>query len=761
MKQTIIFSIILFYLLIPAIAISQAVFSQFLPNAQAIGIGGSNVALAYDPSASYWNPASIAFLTTNRVLVNIDCKSYLNHVGFTKFFPPSFALGLNMFRSMMDNHHYDMATVALGYRPFPFFSLGTNINFSKTMYDDIYSSVGFGLFFKTQPYYQASSKRNESLWSWIRSRQMRDKFSFGVSIHNIALNDYNNDGDEAKHEIRIGTAIRPHHLGPIVHFASHFYNDEYSLHLGTAIPLSEHAAFFMGIRDLNINNFSAGSAISVGAFEVDVSYDFKYSKIYGSLLLRLSEDKKSLHQKYQEIGNQQVQNKDYPRALNSYLKALAYDPTDDDINYLIPVLQSEIGQASIKIDSLYTSGQVFEKRGWYINAFLSYKKIMEIDQHNRKARHRLKSLNSKLTPYLDQIFQQGVEYFYQPDFKRAQLIFKKILVVDNNHEGAQAYLAKIDSINTNAANEFYYRGLGYYNQKNFSRALQEFKSALVFNPDRPAIKEYLAKTEKEIASISRLTNQYLAEAQRYEENKQYAKASISYRKVLEVDKMNEYARSRLAFLSNNIKKEIDDKFSRAKRLYDNMDYASAVKVLQENLSIDPDNQPSQNYLKMANQKLLDLAEQHYQRAINFFNQKKWDLVLQECNLTLSMNKDHFGSRDLQKMALANISLDKLLEKGLAYYERNDYLNARSIFRQVLEKEPGNITARNYLDRIEAEISERVDELFNLGMVKYTEGNYDEAIEEWKKIFDIDPDHKSARDYIQKAQERINALKKIE
>jgi len=652
-----------------------------------------------------------------------------------------------------------MATVALGYRPVPFLSIGTNVNFSKNLYDDFYSSVGFGLFFKTQPDDRTASKYNDSLWKWFRSRQMRDKFSFGVSIHNIALN--GNNDDERKHEVRIGTAIRPHHLGPIVHFASHFYNDEYTLHLGTAVPLSTHAAFFMGVTDLNINNFSAGGAIALGAFEVDVAYDFKYSKIYGSLLLRLSEDRKSLHQKYREIGNQQVQNNNYSGALNSYLKALAYDPTDDEINYLIPVLQNEFDQISQKIDSLYASGEMFEKKGWYINAFLSYKKIVEIDQYNRKARRRLNALNSKLAPYLDQIFRQGVEYFYQPNFKRAQLIFEKILFVNNSHEGAQTYLAKIDSINTSVANEYYYRGLGYYNQKNFSRAQQEFKSALLFSPDHREIKEYLTKTEKEIASNNRLINQYLTEAQRHEENKQYARASISYRKALEIDKTNQYARNRLAFLSNHIKKEIDDNFSRAKRLYDDMDYTSAVKVLQENLSIDPDHQPSQNYLKMANQKLLDLAEQHYQRAQNFFNQKKWDLVLQECNLTLSMNPDHSGSRELQKMALANISLDKFLEKGLAYYERNDYLSARSIFRQILEKEPVNITARNYLDRIEAEFSERVEELFNLGMVKYTEGNYDEAIEEWKKIFDIDPAHKSARDYIQKAQERINALKKIE
>jgi len=37
---------------------------------------------------------------------------------------------------------------------------------------------------------------------------------------------------------------------------------------------------------------------------------------------------------------------------------------------------------------------------------------------------------------------------------------------------------------------------------------------------------------------------------------------------------------------------------------------------------------------------------------------------------------------------------------------------------------------------------------------------DRAKKEWKKILEIDPNHQSAKDYIQKAQERIDALKII-
>jgi len=756
MREIIITSIISIFILIPKFGIGQQTFSQFLPNAQSIGIGGSGVALTSDPAASYWNPATIAFLTTNRVLVNIDDKSYLNHIGLTKFFPPSIALGMNIFRSSTNSHRYDMASVAVAYRFFSFLSVGTNFNFSKTMHDKIYSSLGLGLFFKTLPDYRTGSHSYNSPWNWFRSKQMQNKFSFGISLHNIELND-----NKKKYEVRVGTAIKPHQLGPLIHFASHINPDGYSLHLGTVTTLSKHTDLYFGVNDLNINRFAVGGAVKWGTFEIDMSYDFKYSKICCSFILRLSEENNALFQKYKEIGKRQIKENNLSGALNSYLKALAYDPDNKEVNYLISILQKESNQTSQKIDSLYSSGETFEKRGWYINAFLTYRKIIDIDPDNRKANSRLKALSSKLDPYLKQIFRQGVDYYNEPNLRRAKLIFENILLVNKNHKGAKTYLTMIDSVNSNTANEYFYRGLGYYKQRNFSRATQEFNNALTFNPNHEEAKEYLEKTVIEIESNNRLIDQYLREAKNYEQKRQYVRASISYRKILEIDNSYQYARNRLAYLDNHIRREIDDKFQRAKRLYDRMDYSEAIGLFNEILSIDPDHRPSKNYLRRATDKIFSLAEQHYQRAQNFFHQKKWDIVLQECNLTLTLNPDHAAAKELQQTSLANISIDKLLDKSLRYYERGDYLNARSTFRQVLKKEPDNATAQSYLNRIETELKDQVEELFNMGMVKYAEGDYEEAIKEWKKILDIDPDHQSAKDYIQKAQERIDALKRIE
>jgi len=757
MRQIVVLLIIIVSCFYPKINFSQQELSQFMPNALSIGMGGSGVALSHDPAANYWNPASIAFLITNRVLFNLNDESKLDYIGLTRFFPPSLSLGINIWRYSAVSPGYDMATIAIGYRLSSFLSIGTNLNFGKSAEDENYSSFGLGFFFKSFPNYHATQNSDNFFWRWFRSKQMKDKFAFGITFHNIPIHN-----EKKNQEIRVGTAIKPLLIGPSIHFAYHYQpsNNKYSLHLGSLTALSKHTELYFGVRDLDINQFALGGALQLGPFQMDLSYDFKFSKVYFSLIIRLSEEKNTLFQKYKDLGTQRIKQNDYCGALNTYLKALAYEPENEELNYLISIVEREATETSEKIDSLFTNATRFEKKGWYISAFISYQKILEIDRDNRKAQRRLNSLDSKLTPYISQLYRQGVRHYNQNDLRHAEIIFEQILLVDGNHNGAEIYLAKIDSINSNTANEHYYRGLGYYNQKNLARAQQEFKNALNVKSNHEQAQQYLKTTEREIENNRRMMNQYLREAKNYEQKKQYVNATLCYRKILEIDKMHQYAKDRLTFLDGYIKTEVDNKFRRAKSLYDRMEYSEAIELFKDILSIDPNHQPSKGYLRSASQRLNDLAEQHYQRAQSFFRQKKWDIALQECNLTLSMNPDHHAATELQRMALANISIDKLLEKGIRYFERGDYLSAKSIFRQVLDKEPLNASARNYLERIESQLKDIIEELFNIGMVKYADGDYEGAIKEWTSVIEIDSHHESAKEYIQKAKERIDALKRI-
>jgi tetratricopeptide (TPR) repeat protein len=756
MKQIKSIFCITLFLLQASIVISQQNISRLQPDAHAIGLGGSGVALTFDPSAIYWNPANIAFLTRDRIFINITDSLHFNYFAFTKFFPPSISLGLSFCQPRGVYYGQEFATLALAYRAASYFSLGTNFNILRTSDDDIYTSFGVGLFFKSFPAYRTTIPTSPSFWELLTSRNMKDKLNFGVMLHNIPIN-----YTDRNYELRAAVALKPVVTGPMFHFAYHASRDTFSFHPGIQVPFFKGTEFYFGIKDLNLEEFAVGGTTQWGPFQMNLSYSAGDSRIYASLLIRLSEEENMQLQKHRNLGTERLKEDNFNAALSEYLKALSYQPDDDEMNYLVSVLKKDVADKSQKIDSLFVTADYYENKGWYIYAYTYLQKILELDLHNSRAKKRLKNLNPELNKYLDKLFRQGVVDYGQNELGRAEKIFQQIAAINKNHPGVATYLARIDSISSTKANEFYYRGVGYYKQGKLFRASQEFKEALAFSPGHKQAQEYLNTVDRELQANRRRIEKLASDAKDYEGKKLYIKAAASYRKILEIDSNHELARRKISYLTSFIKTAVEDKFQRARNLYSRADYSGAIAELREILNIDPDHAPSKNYLNRATQRLEALAHQHYQRAQNFYQQRDWDKVIQECYLTLSMNPNHNGADELKKTALQNISLDKLLERGVYYFQLKDYQNAKAIFKQLLIKEPGNEAANNYLKECESELTSQIVELLNLGIEFFTDGNYEEAIKEWNKVLKIDPNHKSTLDYIQKAKERLKALSEIQ
>jgi len=753
-------NIVLTFILTSLISIAtpglcQNNYSTFVPGAHSIGLGGSSVAFPTDPTASYWNPAGIAFITVDRLLVNINPLSQFNFSGITKFLPPAFTVGLNLCQYGSPDMNYNLGSFALGYRINQSFSVGANVNLGKTHENEVFSSFGFGFFFQSFPDHTAKISSDNSVWTWFTSDHMKNKLSFGLAVHNLPIQNNVND-----YVIRTAVAFKPILQSPILHFAYHISQHEYTNHTGIQFDILRSVKLFCGINNFDGEQVALGGSLSFGHFQADMSYETLEQKVAFSLLIHLSDDDQTQAQKYKALGSQKIKNKDFTGALDAYEKSIAYQPDDERIHYITNVLKARVNSEQSKIDSLFASGLSFEKKRWYINAFIAYQQILEIDKSNSHALKRLKSLKAKLGKYLDQLADRGKSFFEENNFNRAEMIFDKIILVDRNNREALTYLAKIDSIYSFTSNEYYLRGLGYYNQKNLNRAREEFEKALMINPEHSEAQRFVERIDGEMEQNRDTIKKLLRDAYYYNNANQYVNAYNCYRRILEIDKTHEYAREKMDFLSNYIAAFIDNKFQKAKRAYDRNEYQSALALFSEILAIKPDHQPTKSLLQAARQKLDSLANQHYQRALNFTNQNEWDRALEECNIALSLAPKHAESQNLQRAVLANSRVDNLEKRAVEYFEKGDFINARQTFRQVLEREPGNKNAEDYIKRCSNELQNKMEELFNIGMLSYAEGEYDAAITTWTSILKIDPEHKSALEYIQKARERLDALSRI-
>ncbi|MBC8180963.1 tetratricopeptide repeat protein [candidate division KSB1 bacterium] len=734
---------------------AQTVFSDYLPNARSVGLGWSAVALASDPSAGYWNPASLAFLIHDRIMVNVNDVSQFDLIGFSKFFPPKIGLGINVLRSRWSESKFDLSSIAVGYRINSAFSIGSNVNLGRRENGAFFSSFGLGIFMRSFPDYRNELNFSNSVWKWFRSNSMKDKLSIGLTFHNLPIQNLKNT-----QQLRAAVALKFIDYVPLLHLGYHLSPKNSSLHLGSQIDIIKNISIYLGIKDFDANKFAFGSLTNFGPFYFELSCVPETKQYYFSFSLSFSEKKKYLAQKYKNSGALYVKKNNIRSGLYEYEKAFAYDQEDRKLNFLISVLEKKVENQQKKIDSLLTEAIKFEKQKSYANAFQIYKYILEVDLHNAAARKHLKSLSPKLNKYIVEQYDLGKALYRNKNTRESKEAFKRILTITKTHTGAKKYIARIDSISAHNFDQFYLRGIGYYKQRNYIRAHQEITKALQLNPTHKKALEYKKLINNVLENKQKRIKRLLAEAERYERNKFYIKANNRYRQVLNLDKRNRKAIEKVKYYKKHIVSVVGSKFQKAKQLYNTKDFLAATGTFREILSIDPTHGASKTYLKRSQQGLNASIEEHYNLAQNYFAQEKWNEASEECAAILSLNNKHNGAKRLQGEIAQHISLKQLNEKAEQYYLVKDYRRAYEKYSQILLRNPENNVAKEYQQICEKEIRTKIEELFNRGMVSYSEGDYQEAIKEWNKVLQLDANHKSTLEYIQKATERIEVLSDI-
>ena len=267
---------------------------------------------------------------------------------------------------------------------------------------------------------------------------MKNKLSLGIVLHNIPLVNLRNS-----QELRTGLALKPFQYGPLIHFAYHLNRKNDSFHLGGQINFINKVDLIAGFQDFDLNKSAVGLSAQIFDFIFDVSYRLQTEAVNISMQINFSEPKKDMAQKYRGSGAKKVKNNDYFGGLKEYYKALAYDPEDENINLIVSALREKVDSRRMKIDSLFTLGQSFEEKGWYVNAFNTYRGILNVDPSNRKTRKQMKSINSKVNKHIGELYVQGADYYKRNEMSQAEIVFRKILSVNKSHEGANFYIEKI------------------------------------------------------------------------------------------------------------------------------------------------------------------------------------------------------------------------------------------------------------------------------------------------------------------------------
>lgn len=178
---------------------------------------------------------------------------------------------------------------------------------------------------------------------------------------------------------------------------------------------------------------------------------------------------------------------------------------------------------------------------------------------------------------------------------------------------------------------------------------------------------------------------------------------------------------------------LENKLSSVKESFAKEDYAETIRLAEEILSENPGNIIAKDYLNRAKSRMNEAL-----MAQNAPGESKAGII------------DPIESK-----------LNVLKQS----YEGKDYSEAVRLAEEVLSEDPLNVVAQDYLSKAKTKIEEAalITQTLSAGITSYKQGDYKKCKQEMEKIFEVDRNHKEARQYWNLADEAIyrsNATQEI-
>lgn len=738
-----------------SITLSQTTVELFRPNARSMALGGSLVVQARDPSAIYWNPAALSGLKDRTMLISVNDPFAFNFVSVTQVVPLMGTFGASLSRLPALPEKVDRGTLAWGRRFYKRLFIGNKFDFIKQD-STLFASTGLGIFFGN-PSVGVLDKR----WEKFSDSKLWDKLNFGMTVHNIPLSK-----KVFEPSVMFGLSYLLPKPGLLLNTGYHFQRGENTNHLGIGFEFNRKMTVFLGLEDLDFDNSAAGFQYTRDNFVFNFAYSKSSEKLLFTFSARISPAPAALAERYYEKGVERLTLKKYKSASREFKKYLDYDLLDtksDSVETLVNDLTKRLARKEIVIDSLFSlsSRLLAQEDPQFFRAAYVLTKIKELDPDNFDAAVKLNALKPAIDVLIRKSLSDGIAEFDAKQYFVAEKSFKRVLIFNKNHNTAIKYLADIDNIKNYLAEEYFFRGLGYYRDKNFRIAEQEFKRALEFNETQIEVIKYLSRTRQKIRENIKLISKFLREAQALEQQKNYVGATNKYLDVLKIDPGNSDAKSGIAKSRPKINRFIQEKYAEGLLLYRSENYAEAIEVFSNVLSISPDHINAKRNLTRVRNDRGEKASSFLKRGDLFFQQGNWQSALESYSKAIAIEPSNSKALQSKKDVQKKLQIANFIERGRQKVYEKRYLEAVTIFGDILRLDPDNRIVKIELNNTRNKINELIEEHFNNGINLFTLDRYQEAIVIWNKVLDLNSNHKGALEYKQKAIERIEALKRIQ
>ncbi|WP_413852803.1 hypothetical protein [Candidatus Ruminimicrobium bovinum] len=232
------------------------------------------------------------------------------------------------------------------------------------------------------------------------------------------------------------------------------------------------------------------------------------------------------------------------------------------------------------------------------------------------------------------------------------------------------------------------------------------------------------------------------------------------------------------YLCYNLKK--------AKREYDRKNFIEARTQFENILAVYPDNEEAKKYLNLLNdewenvesdskekiEKVLAKAEANYfknnlVRAQKYYSDiLKMDPDNKEAKIGLEKIEKEIKDMDIYRNRKEHAKeIAEIWKQAVKYYNAGEFIYAKDEFNKILDIDPENSGAIEYLEIIEEKVNRvnvvQAESTFQKGLASYKEQDFEQALVYFRAAYINSPDRQDIQKYIQVCENKLEEVKNTE
>ncbi len=577
--------------------------------ARALGMGNASVAYANDPSAFFWNPASMILVDQKGTALSMTTLFEGTQYHFIGYVHPTMTSGTFGFGLVrigtgdIPNYDYDRG-VAVQYGNFDFWWARMMLSYAK----NVWGGLSLGINFTASRQVMLENSANGFGVDVGAHYQTFAKEGFFSNIH-LGINYVN----AIRPRLRLGTKSESLPSMFRFGFAKGFY-----------IGGEKNQWFFLG----DVEKWESRKAryhfgtelILSRIIFLRIGHDGKEMTYGGGLRYRLFQ----LDYAFSQIGDPKYFSPSHRFTLVFYIgrsvsqqKAYLEARQQEEIKKTIDA-RMEADRRKRIIEGLQ-AGKEYLGRGDYFNARLEFSRVLRDDAGNVEAKQLLEMTTQKEQEmqktreeellrdarekeqrlrdniFVNQRFNEGLEALEKGDFRKAIDKWTQALERDPENPQINTYIQKAKSELEGEINRMIVKASQLVRQENVSEAYKVLEQARDQAEGNPQIQNKVSSEIRRLDNTVNFMTNYQAGLQQYRKG-EYEGATKFFEKALQYQPDNERVRelyrnalARSKGHKHEMEGEAKNKFYQGIQLYRDGRYEEALKAWEEALKFDPQN----------------------------------------------------------------------------------------------------------------------------------------------------------------------------